>query len=271
MTPRRRRALEALVARGATPGEREAARQALAKHAAAPKTSESRGRIRGADFTITFYADDAHAVFGDIKITFERDASFDEEFKFRAEPQFRGQSVPKQPGPFGDGSPGPGPRKGEPKAKKAAPRSCGYAFNATFVPSSKSPTGEPCYRSGDVSQALAANLMQTATPVVLLDGEAEFGARCVTWGQHPQTGAVGAYFERITVSGRLEAVLEDTCGMYLVACTTEEATAFERARRGDLYLVTYKGKTWVCRPGGTRTFSGKSGFTFHAVPTRPAP
>ena len=57
MTPRRRKALEALVARGATPGEREAARQVLADatakaRVAVPPTVGSGFFVGGVSFKI---------------------------------------------------------------------------------------------------------------------------------------------------------------------------------------------------------------------------
>lgn len=291
MTPRRRKALEALVARGATPGEREAARQALEKAlateraAAPPNTSgPSRGpfNVHSGGFTITI--DDLRPrgpsawenLFKD-KTIINFDPSFDEAFRFRSEPRFRGQDIPKPPppGPFGDGSPGPGPKKCEPKpkgeAKFGAPRSCGYMFDAVYVTSANSPTGKACYRSGAVSQTVAAELMASAAPVVLIDGEAEFGGRCVTWGRHPQSGAVGAYFERLTDNGRYEAV--GTIGEdFLVDCDERRALRLMRQPGVNvndpmLYLVTHGGKTWICCCLGPC----EGGARFAKVATRPAP
>jgi len=284
LTPRRRKALEALVARGATQGEREAARQALAKadraareHAPPRPNGPSRGLFgfQGGGFTITFDGketrfDTASDIFLDMKAARERDV--DRSFVDELLKNMRAQSKPPPPGPFGDGSSGPGPRKCEPKpkgeAKFGAPRSCGYAFNATFVPSSKSPTGEICYLVHGLLASEATRFKVSGDPVILTEDGAEFGARCTCWTQPEPGERVLTYFERMTVTGRLEATLEDTCGMYVVPCSREQALAYQAA--DGLYLVTYKGRTWVCRPGGPKWSGNTSGCAFHAVATRPA-
>lgn len=281
ISARRRRALEALVARGATAGEREAARVALAKADAADKAAAppSGPRVHSAGFTIT--VEEMRAGF---TVTFDdwfkheerqREAWRQHEQKQRQawETLFK-QAPPKPPGPFGDGSPGPGPKKCTPKpprgeAKFGAPRSCSYAFAATLISSSKSPTGELCYLVHGLLPSEATRFKVSGDPVILTESGAEFGARCTCWTQPEPGERALAYFERLTVTGRLEATLEDTCGMYMVPCSREQALAYQAC--AQLYLVTYKGKTWICRPGGPKRIGDVVGCTFHSVTTSPAP
>ncbi len=277
ISPRRRRALQALIERGATPGEREAARVALAKadKAAAPRSGP---RVHSAGFTIKV---DGIRVVENVTITFDGWASgggrefWERMFtRGRGAPQASSPSPPKPPGPYGDGSPGPGPKKCTPKppkgeAKFGAPRSCSYAFAATLIPSRKSPTGVLCYLVHGLLEREAARFKVSGDPVILSESGAEFGARCVHWEQPEPGERALVYFERLTVTGRLEATLEDTCGMYVVPCSRDEALAYQASAR--LYLITYKGKTWICRPGGPRGFGNVSGCAFYSVATSPAP
>jgi hypothetical protein len=292
-------ALEALVARGATPGEREAARQALAKAleaeraAAPPKTGgPPRGRIHGVDFTIRIDNKDARAgfhwfddIFRDITITFENsDSVFAAQQKARRESERAfmdellrkaraQQPKPPPPGPFGDGSPGPGPKKCEPKpkgeAKFGAPRSCGYAFNASLVLPSESPIGGACYLVRGLLMHEVMRFKVSGEPVILTEHH-EFGARCVHWSQQEPDGPVLAYFERLTDNGRYEAA--GTIGEdFLVDCDERRAIRLMRQpgiRVNDpmLYLVTHEGKTWVCRCLGPC----EGGARFSKVATRPA-
>ena len=117
-------------------------------------------------------------------------------------------------------------------------------YTAEMVEDHLSPTDDQTFLVRDLKPSEGPEYKTKGTPVILLVGKAEFGARCVHWEQQNHGGPILAYFERLTCDGRLEAA-GTIDGDLLVEMTRARATAL--ARGLDLFLVTHGGRTWICR------------------------